>query len=195
LHKGLRRRVSQPEAGRPALCGDWVRRHGRAVLWRASPARSCLLAGARYTVGVDGEVQIRTAVEADAEALAALSGELGYPSTPEQVLSRLCLLRDPERTLLVAQSGGLVAGFIDVHVQRVVESEPYAEVGGLVVGAAQRGTGVGAALLVAAAAWSRARGLERLWIRANLARVGPHDFYKAVGCRTVKDQRVYEYPL
>ena len=138
---------------------------------------------------------IRTATEADADALAALSGDLGYPSTAEQVRARLILLDDPERTILVAQAGGAVAGFIDVHVQRVVESEPYGEVGGLVVGDAYRGTGVGAALLAAAAAWSRERGLERLWIRANLARVGPHEFYEAVGCRTVKDQRVYEYPL
>jgi GNAT superfamily N-acetyltransferase len=156
---------------------------------------SRLLTRARYTVGVDGKVQIRTAGEADAEALATLSGELGYPSTPEQVLIRLCLLRDPERTILVAQAGGAVAGFIDVHVQRVVESEPYGEVGGLVVGDGHRGTGVGAALLAAAAEWSREHGLECLWIRANLARFGPHEFYDAVGCRTVKDQRVYEYPL
>ena len=34
-----------------------------------------------------------------------------------------------------------------------------------------------------------------MWIRANLARDGVHDFYPAVGCRRVKDQRVYEYPL
>jgi len=144
---------------------------------------------------VDADVQIRTAVAADAAALAALSDALGYPSTVEQVRARLILLDDPERTILVAQTGGSVAGFIDVHLQRVVESEPYGEVGGLVVGAAHRGTGVGAALLEAAAAWSRERGLERLWIRANLARVGPHEFYAAIGCRTVKDQRVYEYPL
>jgi GNAT superfamily N-acetyltransferase len=144
---------------------------------------------------VDGEVQIRTALEADAEALAALSGELGYPSTPEEVISRLCLLRDPERTLLVAQSGGLVAGFVDVHVQRVVESEPYAEVGGLVVGAAHRRKGVGAALLEAAAAWARERGLRRVVIRAGSERRGAHEFYPAVGCRVLKYQCVYEYPL
>jgi GNAT superfamily N-acetyltransferase len=59
----------------------------------------------------------------------------------------------------------------------------------------QRGTGVGAALLEAAAQWSRERGLERLWIRANLARGGVHGFYEHAGCLTVKDQRVYEYPL
>jgi GNAT superfamily N-acetyltransferase len=144
---------------------------------------------------VDGHVQIRTAGTADAEALAALSAELGYPSTAEQVRARLVLLDDPERTLFVAQAGGLVAGFIDVHVQRVVESEPYGEVGGLVVGAAHRGSGIGRALLEAAAAWSRQRGVRRMVIRAGSERRGAHEFYPAVGCRLLKDQRVYEYPL
>ena len=138
---------------------------------------------------------IRGARPADASALADLSTQLGYASTETQIRERLRLLDDPERKLLVADAPDGLAGFIDVHVQRVVESEPYGEVGGLVVGAPHRGTGLGGALLAAAADWSRARGLERLWIRANLARVGPHEFYEAVGCRVVKDQRVYEYPL
>jgi GNAT superfamily N-acetyltransferase len=139
--------------------------------------------------------RIRVATAADAPQLAVLCAELGYPTTEQQARERLVLLADPERTLLVAEHGGRPAGFVDVHVQRVVESAPYGEVGGLVVAGGARGAGVGAALLAAAAAWSRDRGLERLWIRANLARVGPHEFYEHVGCRRVKDQRVYEYPL
>jgi GNAT superfamily N-acetyltransferase len=150
---------------------------------------------ARYTVGVDAHLQIRAAEEADAAALAALSGELGYPSTTEQVMSRLRLLQAHERTILVAQAGNEVAGFIDVHVQRVVESEPYGEVGGLVVGAAYRRSGVGAALFEAAADWSRQRGLPRVVIRVGSERRGAHEFYPAIGCRVAKDQRVYEYPL
>ena len=144
---------------------------------------------------MDGHLQIRAAGEADAAALAALCGELGYPSTTEQVLERLRLLEDHERTILVAQAGDDVAGFIDVHVQRVVESEPYGEVGGLVVGAAYRRSGVGAALFGAAADWSRQRGLLRVVVRAGSERRGAHEFYPAIGCRVVKDQRVYEYPL
>jgi GNAT superfamily N-acetyltransferase len=144
----------------------------------------------------DRPSHIRTATPADAAGLAVLSGELGYPSTERQVRERLRLLDDPERTLLVADDAeGRLAGFIDVHVQRVVEADPYGEVGGLVVAEAHRAAGLGAALLAAAADWSRTRGLARMWIRANLARVGPHEFYVRVGCSTVKDQRVYEYPL
>jgi len=140
-------------------------------------------------------VRIRPATPADARALAALSGELGYPSSVAQVRARLCLLDDPERTLLVAESAGVLAGFIDVHVQRTVEQDPHAEVGGLVVRDGHRGRGLGAALVNAAADWGRARSLGLLWIRANLARVGPHEFYEAIGGRRVKDQRVYEFRL
>lgn len=141
-------------------------------------------------------VHIRTARRDDAPALARLSGQLGYPSTEAQVHARLVLLDDPERTLLVAEGRGEITGFVDVHVQRTVEEEPYAEVGGLVVDEAWRSGGVGAALLAAAADWSRTRGLARLWIRANRARgSATHDFYEHVGCTRVKDQRVYEYPL
>ena len=139
---------------------------------------------------------IREARLTDAADLAALCAQLGYPSGEAQVHERLCLLDDPERTLLVAATPSGLAGFIDVHVQRTIEEDAYGEVGGLVVTAEQRGSGVGAALLEAAATWSRERGLARLWIRANLARgAATHGFYVRVGCRTVKDQRVYEYPL
>jgi GNAT superfamily N-acetyltransferase len=141
-------------------------------------------------------VVIRSAALADAEALAGLSGQLGYPCTGEQVAARLsALLDDAERTVLVAEVGRGLAGFIDVHVQRVVEADPYAEVGGLVVDERLRHSGLGAALLAAAAAWGRERGLGVMWIRANLARRGSHELYRRVGCSRVKDQRVYGYTL
>lgn len=139
--------------------------------------------------------RIRTARPSDAAAVAGLSGELGYPSTAAQVRERLCLLADPERTLLVAADVDGPIGFVDVHVQRLVESDPYGKVGGHVIGADHRREGLGVALLATAAGWARARGLTRLWIRANLACAGPHELYEAIGCRTIKDQRVYDYPL
>ena len=144
---------------------------------------------------MDWSARIRTARPGDAAALATLSTELGYPSTEPQVRARLRLLDDPERQLFVADAPDGLAGFIDIHVQRLVEVEPFGEVGGLVVAEAVRAQGLGGALLAAAAAWCRERGLAAMWIRANRARVGPHEFYKAVGCRVVKDQRVYAYPL
>jgi GNAT superfamily N-acetyltransferase len=149
-----------------------------------------------YPFAMQPTHRVRVARPADAAALAGLSTQLGYPSSEAQVRERLSLLDDPERALLVAELGGGIAGFVDVHVQRTVEEDPYGEVGGLAVADGHRASGIGRALLRAAAAWSRERGLAHLWIRANLER-GPatHGFYEHVGCRTVKDQRVYEFPL
>ena len=138
--------------------------------------------------------RIRTARPTDAAALAVLSTELGYASTEAQVRQRLRLLDDPERELLVVDAPDGLAGFIDVHVQRLVETDPFGEIGGLVVAKPHRGKGLGRALLAAAAAWCRQRDLQEMWIRANLGRVGAHEFYEAIGCRVVKDQRVYAYP-
>lgn len=144
---------------------------------------------------MDWQACIRTARPADAAALAGLSTDLGYPSTEAQIRARLGLLGDPERDVLVADAADGVAGFIDIHVQRLVEADPFGEVGGLVIAAPYRAQGLGRALLDAAADWCRERELAIMWIRANLARVGPHEFYEALGCRAVKDQRVYAYPL
>lgn len=138
---------------------------------------------------------IRRATTDDAAQLAALCGELGYPATEDDVRERLVLLGDPERALLVAVEQESLIGFVDAHVQRVVEADAFGEVGGLVVAATRRRSGVGASLLAAAADWSRARGLSRLWIRVNVARREAQSFYAEIGCRQVKDQHVYEYPL
>ncbi len=125
----------------------------------------------RYTNHMHSRAQhIRVARPADAPALAGLCEELGYPCSEAQVRDRLRLLADPECTLLVAPAGAGLAGFIDVHVQRTIEEDPFGEVGGLVVAEGCRGDGVGTALLDAAASWARDRGLSRLRIRANLAR-------------------------
>lgn len=140
-------------------------------------------------------MRIRPATLADAAALADLATQLGYPSDEERVRSRLSLLDDLERTVLIAATPAGITGFIDVHLQRVVEDDPYAEVGGLAVRDDARGAGIGTALVEAAADWGRAHGVAVLWIRANLAREGVHEFYPAIGCRRVKDQRVYELRL
>ena len=135
-------------------------------------------------------------VAADAEALAAPLRRARLPVHDGAGPRSGCrLLDDPERTLLVAVAAGRLAGFVDVHVQRVVEADPYAEVGGLVVAAGHRGEGLGAALLAAAADWGRSAASRSCGSAPTSPAQGAHDFYPAVGCRPVKDQRVYEYPL
>ena len=139
--------------------------------------------------------RIRAARPTDAAALAVLSTELGHALTEAQVRRRLRLLDDPERELIVVDAPDGLARFMDIPVRRFVQTDPFGEIEGLVVAKPHRGRGLGRALLVVAAAWCLERAVEEMWIRANLFRLGAHEFYGAIGCRVVRDLRMYAYPL
>jgi len=134
---------------------------------------------------------VRRAATADAADLAALSGELGYPTTEAEMTTRLLKL-EPGAGVFVVELDGRVAGFVHVFEQRLLVSPGFAELGGLVVGTWARRRGAGRALLDEAARWAKDRGLASLRIRAGAARPEAHPFYQSAGCRFVKEQRVYE---
>jgi GNAT superfamily N-acetyltransferase len=126
----------------------------------------------------------------DAEAVALLSTQLGYPSTGEQVARRFeAIQAAPDSHVIVAigPSGG-VAGWIHVFGNRLLESEPDAEIGGLVVDESVRGRGLGRALVAAAEAWARDRGYPVVSVRSNVVRTEAHEFYQERGYGIVKTQ-------
>jgi GNAT superfamily N-acetyltransferase len=138
-------------------------------------------------------MRCREAVASDVPALAELAGELGYPSSAEQVGERFRRLLDhPElHGVFVAEGAdGVAAAWVHVFVSLRLESEPFAEIGGLVVGAASRGGGVGVAMVRCAEAWARGRGLARLRVRSNVIRERAHRFYERVGFARLKEQVV-----
>jgi len=140
------------------------------------------------------EVTIRLATVGDAPAVAALAGQLGYPTTTEQAADRLGpLLADPGQAFLVAEpTEGEAIGWIHIHVTRFVESEPFAELGGFVVDEAHRGQGVGRALMAQAESWVRKAGVPKLRIRTRSDREGAHAFYAARGFTLIKQQHIFD---
>ena len=139
---------------------------------------------------------IRPATQADAGAIAMLSGELGYPGSPEQIGGRLRRLLASERdVVLVAEETGAVIGWIHGADQQLLESEERCEILGLVVALGARGRGVGRALVGAAEAWAAARGLSTIAVRSNVAREGSHPFYERLGYARVKTQHAYRKRL
>ncbi len=135
---------------------------------------------------------IRPASRDDAAALAALSDQLGYPASAEEIASRLAALRErPEHEVLCAEQGGVVLGWVHVFGARILVAAPFAEIGGLVVDADRRGRGVGAALLRAAEAWAAARGYVHLRVRSNVVRTEAHRFYERRGYERAKQQAVF----
>jgi N-acetylglutamate synthase-like GNAT family acetyltransferase/heme-degrading monooxygenase HmoA len=149
-------------------------------------------------VEIDREIAVlRRARLDDADALAALSGELGYPTDLLALRSRLELIdRQPDELVLAAEHHArTIAGWVHVFGAVRLESAPFAEIGGLIVAAAARSSGIGHALLGSAEAWARAHGFAEMHVRSNVVRDRAHAFYERCGYRSPKSQRVFIKPL
>ena len=127
-------------------------------------------------------IQVRDADAGDADALARLCGQLGYPSSAAAVLQRLERLVRSGARALVATSGGDVIGLATVHLRSMINHEaPLAQLTLLVVDEERRSQGVGRALVDEAEAWARAQGCRRIIVTTALHRMGAHAFYERIG--------------
>src|SRR2546422_11421048 len=90
-------------------------------------------------------VRIRRAEERDAADLAGLSGQLGYPATPEQIRDRLRkIVPSPKDAVYVAEGeDGSVIGWVHVSANHLLENGTRAEITGLVVDESRRSLGAG----------------------------------------------------
>ncbi len=140
---------------------------------------------------------VRGMTPRDLGAAAELSGQLGYRSTEEEVERRFRdLARDRDGAVLVAEDGGgRVLGWIHVCGRRFLESDPIAEVFGLVVDAGTRRQGIGRALLREAEKWARGRGYSTMRIRSNMKRIDAKPFYEGMGYQVIKSQYVFQRTL
>ena len=129
----------------------------------------------------------------DAAAVAELSGQLGYASTPEEIRRRCEVLnrRSDARVLVAEGAGSAVVGWVHVQVLHFVESPPRAEIEGLVVAENARGGGIGRQLVEAAEEWAKALGLDTIGVRSNHLRAGARKFYERLGYNITKTQHVY----
>jgi GNAT superfamily N-acetyltransferase len=140
---------------------------------------------------------VRAARLEDASAIAEMSGELGYPATPELVERRLALLlADRSQCVLVAEHADRgIIGWAHAAEQVVLESGTRCELLGLVVTAAERGAGAGRALVSAVEAWAAARGIPVVSLRCNIIRSTAHAFYAELGYEAAKTQLAFRKRL
>lgn len=137
-------------------------------------------------------MKIRTAREEDIEAIAVLSGELGYPASAEDVARRWSKIATAsDQAVFVAEEAGSVIGWIHVFVAYRLESGPFTEIGGLVVAETHRGRGIGRVLCEEASQWTQDQGFSALRVRTRVEREDTHRFYERVGFRRAKSQHVF----
>src|SRR5229473_3166868 len=133
-------------------------------------------------------VTVRVATPADAPQIARLSGQLGYPTTPEEAAQRLAQLEgDARHAVFVAESApGQVVGWIHVEECHLIECDRRAEINGLVIEEEHRSRGTGRILMEYAEQWARARGCSAVVLRSNVIRARAHAFYEKLGYQTLK---------
>ena len=126
---------------------------------------------------------IRSPKTSDADAIVPLLAELGYPTTSEEVVSRLDRLAKAESCLvLVAEKDNEVVGLITCHMFASIHStEPVAWLTTLVVHDETQGIGIGRELVTAVEKWARENGAVRISLTSGNHRHGAHKFYERCG--------------
>ena len=143
------------------------------------------------------EIRLRPPKAGDEPELARLCGEMGYPSTAEQVAARLTALsdRDDHLVLVAATAQDRPAAWVHAHLSFRVVADAFAELGGLVVGETHRSQKVGERLLLAAEDWWRSQGATVFRVRSNALRERAHRFYLRAGYQQLKTSFVFEKTL
>jgi GNAT superfamily N-acetyltransferase len=135
-------------------------------------------------------VQVRGATPADAEALASLSGQLGYPADVPTILRRLAQVEHGV-VLVALDAKGAVCAVAHAEPRHLLIAEPLVELEALVVDEAVRGAGAGAMLLAAVEAWARERDFSSVRVRSNVLRERAQRFYQRKGSIEKKRQAVF----
>ena len=131
----------------------------------------------------DREFTVREPRREDAEALARLSTQLGYPADTASMPERLTRLADDAnaRAFVASNREGIV-GMITIHLRHTLNhSTPIAQITLLVVDESIRSRGAGRALVEAAEQGATARGAKRVAVTTALDRAGAHAFYERLG--------------
>lgn len=128
-------------------------------------------------------IHVRRATPADAEAIARLLTQLGYPTAAPDVPRRVERLMAGDRAvILLAERDSLVIGLATAHILCVLNRpRDVAWITALVVDEAARGSGVGRVLVEAVEGFARQSGCERLSVTTQAHRTDAHAFYLRVG--------------
>lgn len=131
------------------------------------------------------DLDLRNAVMADADDVARLLGELGYPCDLHEAADRIAsILTNDRQVLVVARRGGAVCGLIALDFMYYLPlGTTTCRITALVVLPDARGVGIGRHLLLEAERRARAGGAARIELTSGAQRAEAHAFYRACGYR------------
>jgi N-acetylglutamate synthase-like GNAT family acetyltransferase len=128
-------------------------------------------------------MNIRKAEVKDAEVIARLLEQLGYPTENGLVARRLSLLTDNDEHLdVVVEVENNILGFMSLHfIPQIAFDADYAVISYLVVDEKTRKQGIGRILEEYAVEITVKRGCRRIFLHSNARRTDAHRFYLRQG--------------
>ena len=127
-------------------------------------------------------VTLRPATAGDADAIAALFTDEGYPSGPSDIVERLASFESELARVIVADNDGQVLGFIAVHaLPRFEHTDRILRIMALVVDAGERGRGIGRLLMEEAERFGRALDAAFAEVTAGHHRPEARHLYEELG--------------
>ena len=128
------------------------------------------------------QVAIRPAEAGDADRIASLLTEEGYPAGPSDIVARLQRFELADSAVLVADLDGAPIGFIALHrVPRFEHDDSVVRILALVVDGAARERGVGHLLMAAAEDFGRQNGDAFVEVTAGRHRPDARHLYETLG--------------
>ena len=118
----------------------------------------------------------------DAGPVAELCEILGYETTVSDIERRLALLTGrADNAFFVAVDKDAIVGWVHVCGVPRLQTDGYAEIGGIAVAESHRCRGIGRQLMQECEHWGSNAGYARMRLRSGLQRSEAHLFYLRIG--------------
>jgi GNAT superfamily N-acetyltransferase len=127
-------------------------------------------------------ILLRLAEPADAESIATMFTDEGYPAGPSDIVTRLERFASPDARVIVAEHDGALLGFIAIHALPRFEHDDWiVRILAVVVDAGARERGVGRTLMAEAERVARELGAAFIELTAGHHRPEARHLYESLG--------------
>jgi GNAT superfamily N-acetyltransferase len=149
------------------------------------------------TVAKQSPAAIRAPRFEDFARMAELASQLGYSTSHEEMERRVAAMQasDDHGAFVAELPNGDIVGWIGVFVYRCLETDPRAEINGIVVDENARSLGIGSRLMARAEEWAREKECKTVGVRSNVNRERAHTFYERLGYKHFKTQKSFRKDL
>lgn len=102
------------------------------------------------------------------------------------------ILKNADHCVYVVTDNENIMGWIHGCYSLRVESDPFVEIGGLVVDENYRKQGLGKMLVEKIKEWSKSKETLQIRVRCNTLRKASHAFYNSIGFIEKKEQKIFD---